>query len=53
VSPLQRLPTVTDRYPERLNVTVLKSTGSEFHGFPEVEYTSLDELDGILAKIGA
>ena len=27
------------------NVTVLKSTGSEFHGFPDVEYTSLVETD--------
>jgi urate oxidase len=27
------------------NVTVLKSTGSEFHGFPDVEFTSLVETD--------
>jgi urate oxidase len=27
------------------NVTVLKSTGSEFHGFPDVPYTSLVETD--------
>ena len=26
-------------------LTVLKSTGSEFHGFPEVPYTSLHETD--------
>lgn len=32
------------------NLTVLKSTGSEFHGFPQVEYTSLVETtDRILA----
>jgi len=34
------------------NVTVLKSTGSEFHGFPEVEYTSLVETtDRIMATV--
>ena len=27
------------------NLTVLKSTGSEFHGFPDVAYTSLVETD--------
>jgi urate oxidase len=27
------------------NLTVLKSTGSEFHGFPDVPYTSLVETD--------
>jgi urate oxidase len=27
------------------DLVVLKSTGSEFHGFPEVEYTSLVETD--------
>ncbi|HEY6424675.1 MAG TPA: urate oxidase [Pseudonocardiaceae bacterium] len=32
------------------DLTVLKSTGSEFHGFPQVEYTSLVETtDRILA----
>jgi urate oxidase len=32
------------------NLTVLKSTGSEFHGFPQVEYTALVETtDRILA----
>jgi urate oxidase len=31
-------------------LTVFKSTGSEFHGFPQVEYTSLDETsDRVLA----
>ena len=34
------------------NVTVLKSTGSEFHGFPDVEYTSLVETtDRIMATV--
>src|SRR4030095_1396786 len=34
------------------NVSVLKSTGSEFHGFPEVEYTSLVETtDRIMATV--
>lgn len=32
------------------DLTVLKSTGSEFHGFPQVEYTALTETtDRILA----
>ena len=34
------------------DVTVLKSTGSEFHGFPEVDYTSLVETtDRIMATV--
>ena len=34
------------------NVTVLKSTGSEFHGFPDVEFTSLVEpTDRIMATV--
>ena len=34
------------------DLTVLKSTGSEFHGFPQVEYTSLAETsDRILATV--
>lgn len=34
------------------NVTVLKSTGSEFHGFPQVEYTSLVETtDRIMSTV--
>ena len=34
------------------DVTVLKSTGSEFHGFPDVEYTSLVETtDRIMATV--
>jgi ParB family chromosome partitioning protein len=44
---------LTNRLQRRLGARVRVVPKSAVSGRLEVEYTSLDELDGILAKIGA